>query len=372
MADAQALHRAGCISPAPGGAGPIRVLVVDDSAIVRGMVSRQLAEDPAIQVVGTSPDGQAALRELDKQPVDLVVLDIEMPIMDGLTALPQMLAAHPGLKVVMASTLTRRNAEISLRALQLGAADYIAKPEGGLAGAEEFKRELIAKVKAFGRRRPGPTISAPAPVQPVAPIRTAPPPAVRIMPTALAIGASTGGPPALLKLFEALKGSVAQPIFLTQHMPATFTALLAEQLERVAGRPVREGQDGEAVAPGRCYLAPGGFHMVVVRERGGPVIRLNQEPPENFCRPAVDPMFRSLAEVYGAGVLGLILTGMGSDGARGCTALVQAGGRFVVQDEATSVVWGMPGAAAGTGQAEKILPLAEIGPWLRRNTGSTT
>jgi two-component system chemotaxis response regulator CheB len=354
----------GAAHPEPPGA--IRVLVVDDSAIVRGLISRQLESDPGLRVVGSAPHGEAALMELGRKGVDIVVLDIEMPVMDGLTALPLILAAHPKVKVVMASTLTRRNAEISLRALQLGASDYIPKPEGGLAGAEEFRRDLIAKIKALAAKSAARPLEAaqpsarPAPAQ----VRTS-----RAAPTVLAIGASTGGPPALLKVFEALKGAIEQPIFLTQHMPPTFTTLLAEQLGRTGARPCREGQDGERVEAGRCYIAPGGHHMVVERGPLGPVIRLNQEAPESFCRPAVDPMFRSLAAVYGPGVVGLILTGMGADGAQGCAALAAAGGRFAVQDESTSVVWGMPGAAAQTGKAERILPLAEIGPWLRLTMG---
>ena len=346
---------------------PVRVLVVDDSAIARGLITRLIETDAAIKVMGSAPNGEAALSELSRREVDIVVLDIEMPVMDGLTALPLILAAHPAIKVLIASTLSRRNAEISLRALQLGAADYIAKPDGGLGSSDEFKRDLIAKIKALAPvARPAPPVRAEAPPAATKAPATAPRFSPRPVPTVLAIGASTGGPPALLKLFESLKGAVTQPIFLTQHMPPTFTTLLGEQLTRTGGRDCREGVDGEIVSPDRCYIAPGGFHMTVVAEPPGPTIRLNQDAPESFCRPAVDPMFRSLASVYGPGVLGLMLTGMGADGAKGCVALADAGGRFVVQDEATSVVWGMPGAAANTGRAEKILPLDEIGPWLRR------
>lgn len=353
----------------PSSTSRVRVMVVDDSAIIRGLISRQLASDPQLEVVATAPNGEAALSELARREVDVVVLDIEMPVMDGLTALPLMLAGHPGLKVVMASTLTRRNAEISLKALQLGAADYVPKPEVGLASAEDFQRELITKVKTLGAACRRPALAAPPKAA------TPATPAVaglrwhnRSAPSVLAIGASTGGPPALLKLFEQLKGAVRQPILLTQHMPATFTALLSEQLSRVGGRPCAEGRDGEPVKPGHCYVAPGGWHMTVKAGAAGPIISLNQEPPENFCRPAVDPMFRSIAQVYGPAVMGVILTGMGADGAKGCQALASAGGRFVVQDEATSVVWGMPGAAAATGLAEQVLPLSDIGPWLRTAT----
>ncbi len=345
--------------------GAIRVMVVDDSAVVRGMISRQLSEDPAINVVCTAANGELALAQLARHPIDVVVLDIEMPIMDGLTALARIVVEYPLARVVMVSTLTQRNAEISFRALQLGASDYVPKPESGLGAADEFKRELLAKVKALGglRRRP-----SAVPCPPPAPMVRAP----RVhatRPSVLAIGASTGGPPALLALFESLRGAVEQPILLTQHMPPTFTALLAEQLTRAGGRPCSEARDGERIRPGACYVAPGGWHMVVERDGAHPILRLNQEPPEHFCRPAVDPMLRSVAKVYGAGVAAIILTGMGSDGASGCEAVANAGGRFVAQDQATSVVWGMPRAAAATGLAENILPLDRIGPWARRVTG---
>ena len=341
----------------------IRVMVVDDSAIVRGLIVQILERDPALRVVGRAANGEAALIELARTAVDVVVLDIEMPVMDGLTALPLILKLQPETRVVMASTLTRRNARISLQALQAGAADYVPKPEtGGLVGADEFARELVAKVKALGRHGATPAPTLPAVVAPVRAMPLSPP----VRPQVVAIGGSTGAPPALMALFQALKGELEQAVLLTQHMPPTFTAMLAEQLERTGGRPAAEARDGEPVLPGRIYVAPGGWHMTVGRSGKVPVIRLNQEPPEHFCRPSVDPMLRSAAAVYGPGVLAVILTGMGADGAEGCRAVAEAGGRFVVQDEATSVVWGMPGAAAKTGLAEAILPLAQIAPWVRR------
>ena len=341
-------------------------MVVDDSAIVRGLIVQTLERDPALSVVARAAHGEAALIELARTPVDVVVLDIEMPVMDGLTALPLILQRQPDVKVVMASTLTRRNARISLQALQAGAADYVPKPEtGGLVGADDFARELVAKVKALGQCRgrrdtsaKAPTVAAPV----VRPSSLSPP----VRPRVVAIGGSTGAPPALMSLFSDLKGELEQAVLLTQHMPPTFTAMLAEQLERAGGRPAAEARDGEPVLPGRIYVAPGGWHMAVGQSGRVPVIRLNQEAPEHFCRPSVDPMLRSAAAVYGPGLLALILTGMGSDGAEGCRAVAEAGGRFVVQDEATSVVWGMPGAAAKTGLAEAVLPLDQIGPWLRR------
>jgi two-component system chemotaxis response regulator CheB len=347
-------------------------MVVDDSAVVRGLISKQLSSDPRIEVVATASNGEIALMQLRHRAVDVVVLDIEMPVMDGLTALGHIVADHPDVRVVMASTLTRRNAEISLKALQLGASDYIPKPEGGLTGADDFRRDLLAKIKALAVRSPRlPRLAPIAPSAPTTaePVRLRMAPAIKHRPAVLAIGSSTGGPPALMKLFESLRGAVEQPILLTQHMPATFTALLAEQLTRVGDRPCAEARDGDYVRPGHCYVAPGGWHMVVDRHEGAAVIRLNQEPPENYCRPAVDPMLRSAARIYGSGVLAAILTGMGADGAKGCEAVAHAGGRFIVQDEASSVVWGMPGAAAATGMAEQVLPIDDVGPWLRRATG---
>ena len=338
----------------------IRVMVVDDSAIVRGLIVQTLERDPALRVVARAANGEAALIELARTAVDVVVLDIEMPVMDGLTALPLILKLQPEARVVMASTLTRRNARISLQALQAGAADYVPKPEtGGLVGADEFARELTTKVKALGGR--GAALTAPSPAI-TRPASLSPP----VRPQVVAIGGSTGAPPALMSLFADLKGELEQAVLLTQHMPPTFTAMLAEQLERTGERPAAEARDGEPILPGRIYVAPGGWHMTVGRSGKVPVIRLNQEAPEHFCRPSVDPMLRSAAAVYGPGVLAVILTGMGADGAEGCRAVAEAGGRFVVQDEATSVVWGMPGAAARTGLAEAVLPLNQIAPWVRR------
>lgn len=350
----------------------IRVLVVDDSAVVRGLISRQLNAEAGIGVVATAANGELALAELARRDVDVVVLDIEMPVMDGLTALTRIVAGYPAVRVVMASTLTRRNAEISMKALHLGASDYVAKPESGLGAADAFRQELTAKIRALAARRPASPARTPAPVASVPTPPAAPARSPRTRPAVILIGTSTGGPPALLKLFAALRGAVEQPILLTQHMPPTFTALLAEQLTRAGDRPCAEARDGDRIKPGHCYIAPGGWHMTVTREAAMPTLRLNQDPPENFCRPAVDPLFRTAARVFGSSALGVILTGMGSDGALGCETLARAGGHFIVQDEASSVVWGMPGAAAATGLAGGVLPLDQIAPWLRRVSGATS
>ena len=351
----------------------INVMVVDDSAVVRGLISRRIEEEPDLHVVASAANGEMALVELRRRQVDVVVLDIEMPVMDGLTALPLILAERPGIKVVIASTLTRRNAEISLRALQLGASDYVGKPEGAgsLVTAEDFKRDLIDKVRALGEAAVKARSAAAPSATPFAAPRTAPAPSVAAAPPQIiAIGGSTGAPPVLVRIFESLGVQIHQPILLTQHMPATFTALLAEQLQRAGGRPSAEGRDGEPILPGRTYVAPGNWHMTAAVEGGRRVIRLDQTAQVNFCRPAVDPMFRSLAEIYGAGVLAVILTGMGADGAVGCEAIAKAGGRFAVQDEATSAVWGMPGAAAKTGHATRILPADEIASFLIGQSGA--
>lgn len=341
----------------------IKVMIVDDSAVVRGVVRRLLEAEPGVAVVAAASNGEMALKALAQHAADVVLLDIEMPIMDGLATLRRIAVDHPTVKVIMVSTLTRRNAEISLEALRIGAADYVTKPEAGIATAAEFGRDLVARIRALAAPRRRAASEAPV----VAPVVR--PRSRRPLVRALGVGASTGGPPALLKLFRALAGGAGrQPILVAQHMPATFTALLAEQIERAAGRPCAEGKDGEPVQPGRIYVAPGGWHMRVENGPTSPIIRLDQEAPEHFCRPAVDPMLRSLASVYGEGALAVVLTGMGADGAAGCAAVARAGGRFIAQDQATSAVWGMPAAAAATGLAEAVLPLDDIGAWLRRAT----
>lgn len=367
--------------PATSGSDPIRVMVVDDSAVVRGLLTRMLEEDPKVVVVASVSNGQMAVSALDRHDIEVVVLDIEMPVMDGLTALPKMLEIDPDLQVIMASTLTLKNADISLRAIEAGAADYIPKPTStrDISGGQDFKHELLEKVKALGvnrRRRPRraradrpagvrPTTPAPRPVIPrsTAPIvlRQASPE----VPEVIAIGSSTGGPQALFTLLATVRaGTVRQPILITQHMPATFTTILAEHISRISGWTTAEAQDGEPVRSGRVYVAPGDFHMVVEARRTEKVIRLNKGPPENFCRPSVDPMLRSLAQIWGRRVLTCILTGMGSDGLKGGQAVVAAGGTVIAQDEATSVVWGMPGAVAHAGICSAVLPLPEIAAYI--------
>ncbi len=362
-------------------------MVVDDSAVIRGMLTRTLESDPMIGVVATVANGQAALLRIKRGGIEVVVLDIEMPVMDGMTALPLLLKAAPEIKIIMASTLTRKNAAISMQALARGASDFVTKPSASseLHSANDFGRELIDKVKALGAtvRRPctpgRPVVTSKGdagqrggPAAPrdglygTAPIVLREPP--KTPPRVVAFGSSTGGPQALFKLFEQLRDSIALPILITQHMPATFTTILAEHLQRVSGVTCEEGVDGEPVRDGRMYLAPGGFHMTVARDGPTPVIRLNTDPPENFCRPAVDPMLRSVAQIYGGRSLAVILTGMGHDGLKGGQAIVDARGTVIAQDEATSVVWGMPGAVATGGLCSAVLSLESIVMHLKKIT----
>jgi len=353
----------------------VRVMVVDDSAVIRGLLSRVLESDSRIRIVASVSNGEIALASLSREQIDVAVLDIEMPVMDGLTALPKMVALKPNLQVIMASTLTRSNAEISMKALRLGAADYIAKPSSSseLHSADDFKRDLVQKVLALAAaKRPLPSAASPTPAAPrlqTKPVGSPQKISLRVatvhVPQAIAIASSTGGPQALLEVIGNLKDNLKQPVLITQHMPATFTALLAEHISRTTDMPCREASHGEIVQGGTIYVAPGGRHMEVVEKLGQMSIRLTDDPPENFCRPAADPMFRSLAKAYGRRLCAIVLTGMGSDGMEGARAIVAAGGTVIAQDQETSVVWGMPGAVATAGLCSAVMPLSEIAPYIR-------
>ena len=338
---------------------PISVMVVDDSAIVRGLITRTLKSDPRIDVVASCSNGEMAVAQAARRTLDVIILDIEMPVMDGLTALPKLQQANPGVRIIMASTLTQRNAAISLRAMALGAADYIAKPTTDrLNASEEFHRDLIRKVIALGqtkRPRPSPDASSCPPAKAHA-VRGG----IMRQPRIIAIGSSTGGPQALLTLLGALAPTVNCPIVIAQHMPATFTTVLAQHIERASGRPCTEAADGMEIKPGRIYLAPGDYHFEVRRAGAGFAARLSQTPPQNFCRPSVDPLFHSVAQLFGAESCAVMLTGMGSDGCGGAKAIAATGAPVIAQDEATSVVWGMPGAVAQAGICSAILPLPRI------------
>jgi two-component system, chemotaxis family, protein-glutamate methylesterase/glutaminase len=370
------------VSVHAGAQQAIRVMVVDDSVVVRGLVARWLDEEPGIKVVASLRTGREAVDQLDRHTPDVVLLDIEMPELDGLAALPLLLAKDRNLVVIMASTLTRHNAEASFKAMSLGAADYIPKPESnrGVTTSVEFRRELIEKVRNLGSRRKKRPASrpdspafapplAPASAPHVAPAKTLFPsagairlrPFGNVAPRVLLIGSSTGGPQALNTVVGQLAPVIDRAaVLITQHMPPTFTTILAEHLARASGRPAREAVDREPVVPGRIYVAPGGRHMVVERVNNAPVIALGDGPPVNFCKPAVDPLFSSAARIWGPSILAVILTGMGSDGAHGAADIVAAGGSIIAQDEATSIVWGMPGAAANAGVCSAVLPLDQI------------
>ena len=357
---------------------PIRVMVVDDSVVIRGMIARWIDAEPDMKVAASLRTGLDAVNQLERINPDVAVLDIEMPELDGISALPRLLAKKRDLIIIMASTLTRRNAEISFKALSLGASDYIPKPESTResAAADIFHHDLIQKIRHLGAkaRRTSvvspPLAPVPGRVQPLAkPTPSAPPPVRRqfglTAPRALVIGSSTGGPQALMSLVTEIGPVIDRfPVLITQHMPPTFTTILAEHLARSSRRPAAEAVDGEIVKPGRIYLAPGGRHMKVVRHGADAVIALDDGPAVNFCKPAVDPLFTSAIEVWQGSTLALILTGMGSDGMRGGKEIVAAGGSVIAQDEATSVVWGMPGAATNAGICAAVLPLNQIGPKL--------
>ncbi len=351
----------------------IRVMLVDDSAVIRGLIAKMVAPDPGIIVVASVGDGAQAVKRMEKRDIDVIVLDIEMPVMDGLTALPKLVELDPNVKVIMASTLTERNADVSLRAMEAGAADYVPKPTSTtkITGASEFRRELLEKIKTLGaasRRQAGRPVpkAAEKPGEAALPsslysepvkLRKA---AKALKPEILAVGCSTGGPQALITLFGELKPNIDVPVVITQHMPPMFTRILAEHLDTASDWVCTEAKDGEALEPNHVYVAPGDFHMEIKKSPKGGTIRINQNPPENFCRPAVDPMLRSLAKNYGNRVLAVILTGMGADGLKGGTMVTEAGGTVLAQDEKTSVVWGMPGAVASAGLCSAVLPIEKL------------
>src|SRR3954470_4090876 len=374
-------------------AGPLRVMVVDDSVVIRGLISRWIGAEHDMEVAASLRTGLEAVNQIERINPDVAVLDIEMPELDGISALPQLLAKKRDLVIIMASTLTRRNAEISFKALSLGAADYIPKPESTreASAADIFHHDLIQKIRHLGARlRRKPAVASP-PLAPASPApaargpivaRPAAAPAVHApssssvlstrpfstqAPKVLLIGSSTGGPQALMALVAELGPVIDRvPVLITQHMPPTFTTILAEHLARTSRKPAAEAVDGEPVKPGRIYLAPGGKHMRVVRSGADVAIALDDGPAVNFCKPAVDPLFTSAIDIWHGAILSVILTGMGSDGMRGGKDIVAAGGSVIAQDEASSVVWGMPGAAANAGICAAILPLNQIGSRVNR------
>lgn len=343
--------------------GPIRVLLVDDSATIRSLLSTTLSADADLRVVGAAVNGRMGVDMVAAQPPDIVLLDVEMPVMDGLAALREIRRMQPKLPVLMFSSLTERGAKATLDALLAGANDYASKPAGLDAGevADRIRTEVIAKIKALVPR--GGARDAPRPVA----ARSAPAAVARGMSPrrgpiqGVVIAVSTGGPTALAEVLPGFARDVRVPVLIVQHMPAFFTAQLAERLGKITGATVREAEDGSPLRPGEILLAPGGRHLAVAGDATAPRVRLTDEQPENSCRPAADVLFRTAAKVWGAGALGVVLTGMGRDGLAGSKAIVEAGGEVVAQDEFTSVVWGMPGEVVRAGLADAVLPLGQIG-----------
>ena len=339
----------------------VRVLIVDDSVVIRKILSDTLSAsaDPAIEVVGSAHDGRIALAKIPLCNPDLVTLDIEMPVMNGLETLVEIRKLYPKLPVIMYSTLTERGAAATLDALSLGASDYATKPSNmgsPTAAIDRVREELIPKIKALCTVEERPA-SAPGPAPP--PREAHPKRSRRI--DIVAIGTSTGGPNALVEVFPTFPKNFPVPIVTVQHMPPIFTRLLAERLSSHSQIPVDEARGGERLSAGHAWIAPGNFHMTVMRDKMEALLEINQDPPEHSCRPAVDVLFRSVAATYGSGTLAVVMTGMGSDGVEGAKQIRQAGGEVIIQDEASSVVWGMPGITYASGLADAVYPLGQLG-----------
>ncbi len=343
----------------------LRILVVDDSVVVRRLLSDALSSDPNLTVVGTAPNGKVALAKIPQVNPDLISLDVDMPEMGGLETLVAIRKLSAKLPVIMFSSLTEYGAAATMNALSLGANDYVTKPagiDGGVGALQKIKGELIPKVKALCGRAAtaspatGPELGNRGGRDAVAgEVR----PKDQLV-TAVVIGISTGGPNALAALTPGFPADFPAPILIVQHMPPVFTKTLAQRLASLSALPVSEAVAGETVTPGRIWIAPGNFHMELARDGRVVRIQLHQGPAENSCRPAVDVLFRSAAEAYGEGTLAVIMTGMGQDGLIGCRHIRAAGGRIIIQDEASSVVWGMPGAVAKAGLADQVFPLAKL------------
>jgi two-component system chemotaxis response regulator CheB len=372
----------------------IRVLVVDDSVVVRRLITDALTGAQGIEVVSTAANGQIAQTKIDQLKPDVVTMDIEMPVMNGIEAVRELRKRHKRLPVIMFSTLSAAGASATLEALSAGATDYVTKPSNVGSVAESIaavREQLVPKIRALaGRRlpppgppprpgpvpgrpglapptaRPGPVPGRPglAPARPGAPAPGAPARPVRQGPQGrvdiVAIGCSTGGPDALSRVLQALPADLPVPIVVTQHMPPVFTRMFAERLDRSVPLRVVEAVDGMELAPGTVYIAQGDRHLVLQRRNTATLTQLSAAPPENSCRPAVDVMFRSVASLFGATAFAAVLTGMGYDGRGGAKLLREAGAEVLAQDEASSVVWGMPGAVVGAGLADEVVPLDRI------------
>lgn len=381
---------------------PITILLVDDSEVIRFLFTKSLERDPDLRVVGEASNGVEAIAMAKKLHPDMILLDIEMPHMDGLTALPNILKASPESKIFIVSGVSGDSAAKAITSLNLGASEFILKPGSkGALPSLAFHEELRSKIKAIAapkarhassasedaKRTPSPALVAPqkqlAPVTALSkPFAPAPmradsaAPAITLKPPktdnihAIAIASSTGGPEALIRFFSDLDGRLLHlPIFVTQHMPPVFTAALAEQIARYSNRPCREAVDGEKVAAGVIYIAPGGYHMLVRAAGESTMIQLTQTPPVNSCRPSADPMFASISHVYGRHTLGIVLTGIGTDGCQGARAVVDNGGSIIAQDKASSVVYGMPKTVAESGLCEAIVAIDQMASTIVRRCG---
>lgn len=335
---------------------PVRVLIVDDSVVIRKLLCHALSSSAELQVAGTASSGAIALAKIPQLNPDVVTLDIEMSGLNGIQTLTEIRKLYPKLPVIMFSTLTERGAAITLEALSQGASDYMTKPSNSASfgeALEQVRSELVAKIVSLGGRNPGIAVT-PQSFFPAKPRPRGQPIDI------LAIGISTGGPNALAEVIPRLPADLPVPVVVVQHMPPIFTRLLAERLNALSPLSVQEAEAGAKLEPSTVWIAPGDHHMAVDRKGNAVILTLNRDPPENSCRPAVDVLFRSVAKMYGPKVLGVVMTGMGSDGARGAQHIREAGGEILVQDEVSSVVWGMPGSVVSAGAADKICPLAEI------------
>jgi two-component system chemotaxis response regulator CheB len=367
----------------------VRVLIVDDSAVMRKIIASALQKEPSIEIAGFASNGLEAIEAIQTCSPDVMTLDIEMPEMDGLTALREIRKVNKYLPIIMFSSLTHKGAQAAVMALTAGASDYVGKPANTSSGIDNafkvLETELIPKIIGLAKRvksrkaregqladtqgmtPPKGAITANRSLASTKPISTLESKVSKATSAVLAkpaeavcIGVSTGGPEALMQVFSAFNAPISVPIFIVQHMPADFTALLAARLSSIGVMTVKEAQEGEIAEPGVAYIAPGGFHMTLSRPGTKTIIHLNTEPPENSCRPAVDVLFRSAAQLYGSGLLAVMLTGMGYDGLKGTKIIKENGGQVIAQDEATSVIWGMPGAVVQAGLADVVLPIDKI------------
>ncbi len=349
----------------------IRVLVVDDSVVIRRLVTHALSEDPVLEVVGSASNGSIALSRIPQLNPDVITLDIEMPEVDGLETLRRLRQTYKDVRVIMFSTLTERGAAIAMEALTLGADDYVAKAsnKGALdRSMASLRDELIPKIKQFFVLQEASSTSM-LTSPPLNGARTVLAPTLirsEMAPKVVVIGVSTGGPTALGQIVPQFPAGFSLPVLIVQHMPPLFTRLLAERLQANSALKIEEASDGALVEAGKVLIAPGDYHMRVARKGTQTVVTLDQGPPENSCRPAVDVLFRSVEEVYGGAAIAAVLTGMGYDGSRGASVLKAAGAYVIAQNEATSVVWGMPGAVVHAGLADAVVPLDDVLPTMLR------